>query len=72
MVDLAENLALVAARLNEGARTAMCDLLADPLKAEVEDQARRVDPDSEDLEEYQHQLLSGFAAPVREVEREEW
>ena len=65
MVELPRSLALVAARLNDDARTALIDLLGGQLQEQVADLVRRIDLETAELDAYQQQLLAGFAPPAR-------
>ena len=70
MVELQATIALIAARLNDEARSAVIDLLAGDLQGEVVKLVRQVDPEGGDLEEYQRQMLQGFIPPVEDEEAE--
>ena len=65
MVELPRSLALVAARLNDDARTALIDLLGGELQEQVADLVRRIDLETAELDAYQQQLLAGFDPPAR-------
>ena len=70
MVELPRSLALVAACLNDDARTALIGLLSGELQAQVAGLVRRVDPKTAELDAYQHQLLAGFDLPPARVREE--
>ena len=71
MAELPRSLALVAARLNDDARTALIDLLGGQLQEQVADLVRRIDLETAEVDAYQQQLLAGFAPP-REGGRKRW
>ncbi|MCH2662084.1 hypothetical protein MK163_16705, partial [bacterium] len=65
MVELPRSLALIAARLNDDARTALIDLLGGQLQEQVADLVRRIDLETAELDAYQQRLLAGFDPPAR-------
>ena len=71
MVELPRSLALVAARLNDDARTALIDLLGGQLQEQVADLVRRIDLETAELDAYQQRLLAGFD-PQREGGGKRW
>ena len=68
MVELPRSLALIAARLNDDARTALIDLIGGQLQEQVADLVRRIDLETAELDAYQQQLLAGFDLPARGLE----